>query len=122
METQALVTTIEKAIPVLPSLDFGRSIGFYEQKLGFKLGFRYNERVGLERDGFELHFWPCEDASVPPVSSCYVIVKNIEALYEEYKAQGVIHPNGALESKPWGMKQFAILDPDGNMIQFGERV
>jgi hypothetical protein len=47
-------------------------------------------------------------------------VRYIEPLYEEYKASWVIHPNGLLETKPWGTKEFTILDLDKNAITFVE--
>jgi uncharacterized glyoxalase superfamily protein PhnB len=59
----------------------------------------------------------------PAYSSKYklfALVKNIEALYEELKNKGVLHPKGTLENRPWGLKQFAVLDGDGNLIEFGE--
>lgn len=120
MDVKVSATTVEKVIPAFPSLDFDRSIAFYEQKLGFKLSFRLEGRAGLERDGLEIHLWPCNDKHAPSVTSCLVIVKNIEALYDEYKQSNVIHPHGALELKPWGMKQFSILDVDGNLVEFAE--
>ena len=38
--------------------------------------------------------------------------------YPDYSALGVIHPNGRLEDKPWGVREFSILDADGNLITF----
>ena len=49
-------------------------------------------------------------------------VEGIDALYAEMQAAGVVHPNGLLQQQPWGMKEFAVLDGDGNLIKFGERV
>jgi hypothetical protein len=31
-----------------------------------------------------------------------------------------VHPNGKLENKPWGIRQFSILDNSGNILHFGE--
>jgi hypothetical protein len=31
-----------------------------------------------------------------------------------------IHPNGPLTIKPWGQKEFSVLDPDNNLLTFGE--
>ena len=45
----------------------------------------------------------------------------IDALYEEMTAAGVVHPNGSLQEQPWGMREFAVLDGDGNLIKFSER-
>jgi hypothetical protein len=40
----------------------------------------------------------------------------------EMAASGIVHPNGALQQQPWGFKEFAVLDGDGNLIKFGERM
>ncbi len=33
-----------------------------------------------------------------------------------------IHPNSPLEIKPWGQKEFALLDPDNNLLTFGQNI
>ena len=33
-----------------------------------------------------------------------------------------IHPNGPLETKPWGQKEFSVLDPDNNLLTFGQNL
>jgi len=33
-----------------------------------------------------------------------------------------IHPNGSLQTKPWGHKEFALLDPDSNLFTFGKKI
>jgi hypothetical protein len=33
-----------------------------------------------------------------------------------------IHPNGALETKAWGQREFALLDPDNNLLTFGQSI
>ena len=69
-----------------------------------------------------MHLWPCKDPEIPKASGCYINVKEIDKLYAQYEPLGVIHPEGKLEEKPWRMKQFSILDNNGNIIHFGERV
>jgi hypothetical protein len=45
----------------------------------------------------------------------------IENLNEQLRATGAImHPNGKLEIKPWGVKEFAILDPNHTLLTFGQ--
>jgi uncharacterized glyoxalase superfamily protein PhnB len=46
----------------------------------------------------------------------------IDELFHELDAQGVVHPNAPLQNKPWGSREFGILDEDGNLITFAERV
>jgi hypothetical protein len=33
-----------------------------------------------------------------------------------------IHPHGLLQLKPWGQKEFSLLDPDNNLLTFGEAI
>ena len=34
----------------------------------------------------------------------------------------MVHPNAPLSEKPWGIREFAVLDPDNNLIALYERV
>ena len=73
-------------------------------------------------DGIELHFFLFE-ALVPTENygQVYVRVKGIEGYYESLiKKQVPIHPNGALADKPWGQREFSLLDSDHNLLTFGE--
>ena len=45
----------------------------------------------------------------------------MDRLYVELDAQGVVHPSAPIEDKPWGSREFGILDPDGNLVTFAER-
>ncbi len=56
--------------------------------------------------------------------SLRIHVTNIEQLYQEFQSKGeeIIHPNGKLEAKPWGVKEFVVLDPAGVCITFYEPV
>ncbi len=111
-----------KSDPVLAALDIPRLVAFYENKLGFKRSW-CDEGYGIvHRDGIGIHFWRCNDKIFPENTSCYVYVEGVDALYEEFSKAGVIHPNGKLGDKPWGLREFSILDLDGNLIRFGEHL
>jgi catechol 2,3-dioxygenase-like lactoylglutathione lyase family enzyme len=107
------------ACPTLASLDIMESVRFYEEKMGFRRTFADEGYAVLVRDRIAIHFWKCDNPIFPQNTSCYLDVTGIEELYEECKAQGIIHPNGALEDKPWGQREFAILDLHGNLIRLG---
>jgi uncharacterized glyoxalase superfamily protein PhnB len=49
-----------------------------------------------------------------------VRVDGIDALYARCVNRGVVHPDGRLEQKPWGNREFAMLDPDGVVVTFFE--
>jgi uncharacterized glyoxalase superfamily protein PhnB len=48
-------------------------------------------------------------------------VDGVETLYAEFqKRGGVVHSNGPLQTKPWGTKEFAAIDPNGVCVTFFE--
>ncbi|HEX2544562.1 MAG TPA: VOC family protein [Ramlibacter sp.] len=105
------------AIPKLASLDIERSLAFFE-KLGFRRRGSYPDYGMIERDGVQIHFWLCTDARIPRETGCRIAVQGIETMFEACSELGIIHPNGTLEGKPWGVAEFSVLDPDGNLITF----
>lgn len=111
-----------KSNPVLASLDIIKTVDFYETKLGFTRNWCDSGYGIVSRDDISIHFWKCNNKIFPENTSCYVFVDNIDALYMEYSTVGVIHPNGPLENKPWDVREFSILDLDGNLIRFGEHL
>jgi len=111
----------KSAIPKLASADIGRSIAFYRQ-LGFSRSAEYPEYGIVEHDGVEIHFWLCTDPHIAQATGCRINVADIGQLFDTYSALGVIHPNDPLSVKPWGLHEFSILDPDGNLVTFAEKI
>ncbi|MCC6574835.1 MAG: VOC family protein [Planctomycetes bacterium] len=114
---------IEQSVPVLPCADVAQSLAFYTQKLGFKETFRDGENyAGVHRDGARVHLCAVEPKLAKTVAMqtmCRFDVDDLETLYEEYSAhKGVIHPNGKLAVKPWGTREFGVLDPSGVCLTF----
>lgn len=113
---------LKSTIPVLPSLDLDETVAFYK-KLGFKLWSRHEDDYAvLARESCELHFFLM--GNLDPVASffgCYWRVEDAEALYLEFVAARIpnVHP---MEDKPWGMKEFALIDPHGNLIRIGQEL
>lgn len=114
-------TRLTRAVPVLASLDIEATQRFYAEKMGFTAVARYPDYGIVERDGVQIHFWLTDDADVPKATSCRIDVEGVDQLYGEMSASGVVHPNGPLTALPWGLREFAVLDGDGNMIKFGQR-
>jgi hypothetical protein len=108
-----------KATPILAYLDQEKTINFYT-KLGFDCNAKWDGYLMFNRDQINIHLWLCNDESIPKNTGCYIYVNEIDALYKECLNLGIVHPNGKLEIKPWGMKQFSILDNSGNIIHFGQ--
>lgn len=113
---------LQKAVPILASLDAQQTIEFYTTKVGFSFGSNWDGYIVFSRDDIHIHLWPTHDESVSKNTGCYVNVTNVDLLCREYEAHGIKHPNGKLETKPWLMRQFSVLDNNGNIIHFGQDV
>lgn len=111
------------AVPVLASLDIRRSVDFFADRLGFSVVYAAPGEYGIvARGAVEIHFWACSDAAIPAATGCRISVVNIDALYAHCVPEKIVHPNGALHATPWGKREFAILDPDSNLVTFFEPV
>jgi hypothetical protein len=100
--------------------DLKATVGFFE-RLQFSSRYDDGSYAILRRDQVELHLG--HEAGLDPeenMHECRVNVRNIEALFASFPGD-VIHPNGALSVKPYGMKEFAVLDPGGICVIFSER-
>jgi uncharacterized glyoxalase superfamily protein PhnB len=101
------------------------SLAFYEQKLGFSRTWQDGDPVqiaGVRRDSVEIILYRHDDRYLADQTSFRVRVEDVARLYADLQANGVaIHPNGALQTKPWGTREFALIDPAGVCITFYER-
>lgn len=110
---------IASIVPQLPVLDFEQAKEYYTNKLGCVLVSEYPDLLILLMNDMELHLWKCDDKAIPESSSCYIRVENIESLYEKYNnGHRIVVP---LTLQPWGMTEFYIMDPSGNLLKFGEK-
>lgn len=110
--------------PKLPMRDKAMTKAYYIDQLGFELyGTKeYPHYLMLKKDVIQIHFF--EFKELKPENNygqIYLRTAHIDDLYDKLIAKGVpIHPNGALETKPWGQKEFSLLDPDNNLLTFGQ--
>jgi hypothetical protein len=94
-----------------------------------KLGFWCDYEMGfVEREGLMMIFHQSNhaDAIVPnyPIHgenavNVYVMVEGIENLYDEFKSKGALFQY-ELRTNEYQMREFAIKDPQGYTIGFGE--
>ena len=109
------------AVPVLASLDIERSAEFFSCKLGFTKVHIAQGVYGIVSNGpVEIHFWACTDRRIAEATGCRVRVQAIQGLYDQCLKHAIVHPGAPLSNKQWGTMEFAILDPDGNLVTFYE--
>jgi uncharacterized glyoxalase superfamily protein PhnB len=53
------------------------------------------------------------------IGSCYAYVRDADALHAELLARGA-NLQGEPVSQPWGLREFRVLDLEGNQITFGQ--
>ena len=111
---------LKTAIPILASLNAAETIEFYTKKLGFTFHSEWDGYLILSRDEVFIHLWPTTDEEIPKSTGCYINVTAVDELYALYESEEVVHPNGKLKTMPWKMRQFSILDNNGNILHFGE--
>ncbi|UJF30141.1 VOC family protein [Kaistella sp. 97-N-M2] len=109
-------------VPKLPMRKKDRTLQYYVDRLQFNLRRDYGDYLILEKDEIEIHFFLFENLNPNKnYGQIYVRTNDIEQLYRNLLERNVeIHPNAPLETKPWGQKEFALLDPDHNLITFGQ--
>ncbi len=114
------------AIPIMPSRNLDETLSFYRE-LGFEVIGRQRAPYPyaiVRRAEIELHFF--EHPTVVPQTSmagCYIRVDDADLLYEvcsQLSLERVGIPRmGVIEDKPWGMREFHIVDPNGNLLRIG---
>jgi hypothetical protein len=115
---------LKDIIPKLPMRDKMLTKEFYLNQLSFELISDYGDYILLKKDEIEIHFF--EFKSLDPLENygqVYIRVIDINKLYKSLLNKSIaIHPNGHLEVKPWGQKEFSLLDPDNNLLTFGQAI
>ena len=118
-------TAADLAIPILPSRSLAETVAFY-RRLGFGGDVHaFGDYAILTRGTVELHFFT--HRGLRPEEShagCYLRVQDAAAWHREL-ASAQLPPHGIprmdrLQDRPWGMREFAVVDPDGNLVRIGQ--
>jgi catechol 2,3-dioxygenase-like lactoylglutathione lyase family enzyme len=120
------MTPDDLAIPTLPSRNIGQTVSFY-RALGFEGGAHSADSnyAILRRGAIELHFFAHLDLDPAQSSAgCYLRVLDVGAIYRAFSGAGLprkgIPRMDTLEDKPWGLREFAVVDRDGNLLRIGQ--
>jgi uncharacterized glyoxalase superfamily protein PhnB len=76
--------------------------------------------VGMQRDYWYESVRAADDFPTAAYVA-YVNVDDIDGLYAEFVSRGVLMRIPP-ETKPWGMREFALQTPDGHRMTFGSSV
>lgn len=116
-----MLTAIHPKLP-MRNRDVTRS--YYLGDLGFREIGDYGDYLMVQKEGIEIHFFAFPGLNPKEnYGQVYIRTDDIDTYYKSLlEARIRIHPNGALESKPWGQKEFSLLDPDHNLLTFGQGI
>ena len=130
---------LTQTIPALPVRDMAQAVAFYRDRLGFQVLHHDGGFAVLCRDEAVLHLWESSDETwreradvarrpvstgaesfISGTASCRIMTEGIDELYEELRAQDVLHPvsRGGVDDTDFGTREFAALDLDGNLVTF----
>ena len=115
---------LTRICPKLPMRMKSVTQDFYISKLGFNEFGNYEGYLMVKKDDIEIHFFEFKELEPSEnYGQVYIRTNDIDGLYQSFVDNNIeIHPAGHLQLKPWGQKEFAILDPDNNLLTFGQAI
>lgn len=115
----AAIPRFESVTPRLPVHSIEDLLPFYLEQLGFQLGWKWGtplSHANVCRDAVSL------DLIAVPVAQgtamAYIQIKGVDVYYKELRTRYV--NVGGLGDRPYGMRDFEVVDPAGNRLAFGE--
>lgn len=104
------------AVAIIPCNDLDASQAFYE-RLGFELASDYGAhgyRILRDAEGASIHLTRSEPGWVVPERNAYGVYfysAQIDVLAAEFGCTAA--------PKPWGLREFAVSDPNGTLVRIG---
>ena len=112
--------------PKLPMRDKSATREYYINQLNFQEfgSADYEGYLMVQKDNIQIHFFEFKELDPKEnYGQVYIRTNDIENLYQSMLDKKVsIHPAGDLQTKPWRQKEFSLLDPDNNLLTFGQSV
>ena len=105
-------------MPELPCDDVAAAVRYYRDVLGFTVNHEQHDIGVIDRDKQRILLI----ARTPEhrgIGSCYVYVRDSDALHADLIAKGADVRTEPV-SRPWGLREFEVRDPDQNRITFGQ--
>lgn len=95
-------------------------------KLGFSVRFRVDGWSFLSLGSFHIMLGYCPDEISAEATNehsyfAYVNCVGIDDIYGDYRKRGV-DIFQTISNKPWGLREFGVVTPDGHRIMFGEDI
>lgn len=111
------------ATPIFRVFDLPQALKWYQSVLGFHIAWTWGEpadHASVCRDSAEVNL-VVEPGGGLTISRVYFEVQGVDAYHDRVSRAGgrITVP---LEDRSYGMRDFRVVDPDGNELSFGEPI
>jgi uncharacterized glyoxalase superfamily protein PhnB len=109
---------LQQMLPELPLTDVPAGVEYYQRVLGFHVNYAQHDVGVMDRDDVTI-LLIARTARHIGIGSCEAYVRDADALHAELVARGA-NVQGEPVSHPWGLRDFRVLDLEGNRITFAQ--
>lgn len=109
--------------PILPVGDMDEAIEFY-RSIGFAVTAYDAGYAWVRTCGWEFFHLALAPALEPGTSAAaaYVHVSDVDAWHRAIETNAPDVPVTEVVTQPWGMREFSVTDPAGNLVRIGQNV
>jgi len=109
---------LRQALPELPFDNVPAAVAYYREVLGFRINYEQHDLGVMDRDAITVLLISRTEQH-RGIGSFEVYVEDADALYEELRTKGA-NVDGPPVSHPWGLRDFRVVDLEGNRITFAQ--
>jgi uncharacterized glyoxalase superfamily protein PhnB len=106
----------DQIMPELPLKDVAAGVAYYCDVLGFSVNYQQRDLGVMDRDVVRVLLIARNERHNGIASCC---VYDADVLHAELVAKGA-NVQGEPISRPWGLREFRVLDLEGNQLTFGQ--
>lgn len=110
----------EAVTPRFPVGDIEKTLAFYVEQLGFHVGWKWGSpptHANVCRGNVSLDLIQVPDGH-QGTAMAYIQMSGVDAYFAELSLKSVAAT--AVDNRPYGMRDFEVVDPSGNRIAFGQ--
>lgn len=106
--------------PVLPVHDMDAAMSYY-RSVGFAVVAYDAGYAWVRTCGWEMFHLVLAAGTAPggSVAGAYLHVSDVDEWHRAIRTNAPDVPIGAITDTPWGMREFALTDPSGNVVRIG---
>ncbi len=109
---------LRQIMPAFPCALIPEAVKYYRDSLGFTVNYEQHDLGVMDRDEVRLLLISRRHYTAS-TAECCIYIEHADRLHAELTARGAL-VQGEPVSHPWGLREFRVMDPDGNCITFSQ--